>query len=155
MPCELFWKWCCFTFPSKVFRAPFIEAKDLFLHEVPFLLMFSIDAHLGFCQGGGGESLPVTYQNYWCMLIMIFSVRQMQKLIVGNCELEYFNLLWINLICRISAGFSAILLTSMSSLLHCWVCWRQQLKLQMKANSQQLGNALKKWQRYEVLMTEK
>ena len=53
MPCELFCNQCCFTFPSKVFRAPFIEAKDLFLHEVLFLLMFSIDAQLGFCQGGG------------------------------------------------------------------------------------------------------
>ena len=72
MPCELFCNRCCFTFPSKVFRAPFIEAKDLFLHEVLFLLMFSIDAQLEFCQGRGerGESLPVTYQNYWCMLIM-------------------------------------------------------------------------------------
>ena len=53
MPCELFCNWCCFTFPSKVFRAPFIEAKDLFLHEVLFLLMFSIDAQLEFCQGRG------------------------------------------------------------------------------------------------------
>ena len=70
MPCELFCNRCCFTFPSKVFRAPFIEAKDLFLHEVLFLLMFSIDAQLEFCQGRRGESLPVTYQNYWCMLIM-------------------------------------------------------------------------------------
>ena len=46
MPCELFCNWCCFTFPSKVFRAPFIEAKDLFLHEVLFLLIFSTDAQL-------------------------------------------------------------------------------------------------------------
>lgn len=53
VPCELFCNQCCFTFPSKVFRAPFIEAKDLFLHEVLFFLMFSIDAQLEFCQGRG------------------------------------------------------------------------------------------------------
>lgn len=151
MPCELFCNRCCFTFPSKVFRAPFIEAKDLFLHEVLFLLMFSIDAQLEFCQGRGESH----FLSHIKTIDVCWSCEADLKTDVGNCEQEYFNLLWMNLICRISAGFSAILLTSMSSLLHCWVCWRQQLKLQMKANSQQLGNALKKWQRYEVLMTEK
>ena len=144
-----------FYFPLKGLQSSFYWSQGSFSAWGTFLTYVFCRCPARIFSRGRGESLPVTYQNYWCMLIMIFSVRQMQKLIVGNCELEYFNLLWINLICRISAGFSAILLTSMSSLLHCWVCWRQQLKLQMKANSQQSGNASKKWQRYEVLMTEK